>query len=67
MDFFSFVLQVFADHLLIEDSGEDKKKAFNTLLSKSAALRGAAARSARLTTEASRRCLRAFHWYPVVA
>jgi hypothetical protein len=66
MDFFSFTLQVFADHLLVRQSGKEVKEAFNTLLQKSEFLRGAAVRSARLSTEAARLCLRSRHWYPVV-
>jgi hypothetical protein len=66
MDFFSFVLQVFADHLLIDGSTQEERAAFNALLAKNELLKGAAKRSGRLTAEIARSCYRALHWYPVV-
>jgi hypothetical protein len=66
MDFFSFILQVFADHLLIKSSTPEEKGAFNSLLQYSLALKGAASRSDRLTADIARSCYRAMHWYPVV-
>jgi hypothetical protein len=66
MDFFSFILQVFADHLLIANSTPEEKGAFNSLLEYNKSLRGAAARSERLTADIARSCYRAMHWYPVV-
>jgi hypothetical protein len=67
MDFFSFILQVFADHLLIKNSSDEERAAFNTLLKKSESLKGAAGRSSRLTAEIARSCYRSLHWYPVVS
>ena len=66
MDFFSFLLQMFADHLLIKGSTPEEKAAFNSLLARSEVLKGAASRSARLTADIARLCFRAMHWYPVV-
>ena len=66
MDFFSLVLQVFADHLLIANSTPEEKDAFNSLLEYNKTLKGAASRSERLTADIARTCYRAMHWYPVV-
>ena len=66
MDFFSLILQLFADHLLMRNSGEEEKSAFNALLRKDEFLRGAAGRSPRLTAQVARSCYRSLHWYPVV-
>ncbi len=65
MDFFSLILQIFADHLLMRNSGEEEKSAFNALLQKNVFLRGAAARSSRLTADVARSCYRSLHWYPI--
>lgn len=67
MDFFSIVLQVFADHLLFQNSGEEERATFNGLLEKSLFLRGAATRYPRLTALQATSCYRSLHWYPVVA
>jgi hypothetical protein len=66
MDVFSFFLQLCADHLLFQNSGPDERAAFNSLLEKSAFIRGAGYQAARLATEAARSCYRARHWYPAV-
>jgi hypothetical protein len=64
MDFFSFILQVFADHLLMNNSGPEDRDAFNSLLKRSEFLRGAGARSSRLMSDVARVCYRSIHWYP---
>jgi hypothetical protein len=64
MDFFSFVLQLCADHLLSKDSGEEERAAFGSLKTASASIRGAAFRVPRLANPATQECLRANHWYP---
>jgi len=66
MDFFSFFLQIFADHLLHKESGPEEKLAFNILLENNSFLRGAAHQIARLTSEAASVCYRASHWYPII-
>ena len=67
MDFFSLVLQVFADHLLFKNSGEEERATFNGLLERSRFLKGAAARYPRLTEQQATSCYRSLHWYPIVA
>lgn len=66
MDFFSFLLQVTADHLLRTHPTQEERDAFNSLVS-SAFLQGAAFQVNRLATEAARSCYRARHWYAEVA
>jgi hypothetical protein len=66
MDFFSFCLQLCADHLLFANSGSEERAAFNLLLDKSSFIQGAGYQAARLATEAARVCYRARHWYPVL-
>lgn len=67
MDFFSFMTQLCADHLLFKDSTKEERKAFNQLVTKNATLRGAGTRAPRLADDAAQRCYRAGHWYPLVA
>jgi hypothetical protein len=66
MDIFSLVVQLCADHLLYEKSGQQEKDAFNALLKNNTFCLGAAKRFPRLTNDVARRCYRALHWYPVV-
>jgi hypothetical protein len=66
MDVFSLCLQLFADHLLFKGSGETEIKAFNTLIGRSAAVKGAGFQCERLMEEAAYRCYRAQHWYPII-
>lgn len=67
MDFFSFFLQVFADHLLWANSSVAEKSAFNLLLQESIRLKGAAWRVPRLAMPPAPQCYRAGHWYPRIA
>lgn len=64
MDFFSFVLQIVADHLIYHASDAEQQAAFGSLLNKSRFLQGAGSQIARLGTEVARNCYRACHWYP---
>lgn len=64
MDFFSFVLQLCADHLMHEKSGKEDQAAFGDLRVESAAIHGAAYRVPQLANPAAQACLRANHWYP---
>lgn len=66
MDFFSLVLQVFADHFLTEGSGNEIKTAFNKLLASSRFLTGSADQSTALSGTIKNTCYRARHWYPVI-
>jgi hypothetical protein len=66
MDIFSFFLQLCADHLLFSKSGKEEREAFNTLLTTSSSIRGAAFQTERLSTEDARSCYRARHWYPTL-
>jgi len=65
MDMFSLFLQIFADHLLYQGSGEEEKIAFGELLKKSCFLQGAGFQFERLGTPQARECYRALHWYPI--
>jgi hypothetical protein len=64
LDVFSVFLQICADHLLGQSSGEEEKRAFDILKSKGGFLRGAAAQAPHLMSEAATSCYRATHWYP---
>ncbi|HEX4133898.1 MAG TPA: hypothetical protein VHY84_04680 [Bryobacteraceae bacterium] len=64
MDIFSFVLQLYADHLLFKDSGPEVRRAFNELLTGNIFLQGAGFQAGRL--QAAHSCYRALHWYPLV-
>lgn len=66
MDVFSFLLQLFADHLLSFQSGTQEKARFNDLLNKNSFLRGAGAQAPHLTTSSALSCFRASHWYPEI-
>jgi hypothetical protein len=61
MDVFSFCLQLFADHLLLEGT----KVNFDKLVAKSTEIKGAAFQAPRLAEESARTCYRSPHWYPV--
>lgn len=67
MDVFSFFIQLCADHLLYEKSGNDEKAAFNSLMQKGDFCQGAAFQLARLQVEAAYTCYRSRHWYPEIA
>jgi hypothetical protein len=67
MDVFSLMVQLCADHLLSNSSGQQEKNAFNALLENDTFCLGAGGRFPRLTNDVARRCYRALHWYPVVA
>jgi len=64
MDFFSFVLQLCADHLINEESGQEELAAFKDLRTASAAIQGAGFRFPGFADPAVRGCMRANHWYP---
>ena len=64
LDVFSVFLQICADHLLGQSSGEEERRAFDMLKSKGGFLRGAASQAPHLVSEAATSCYRATHWYP---
>ena len=63
MDFFSFILQLCADHLIDKNSGPEELSAFRDLKSASAEIKGAAFLVPWLAKPAAQACLRANHWY----
>lgn len=67
MDAFSLFVQLCADHLLYSRSSADEKKAFNSLLQRSAFCQGAAFQVPRLETQEACTCYRARHWYEAIA
>lgn len=65
MDFFSYVLQLSADHLIDRTSGEADLQAFRELKQAAAIVLGAAFRVPQLANTAAQACLKANHWYPL--
>ncbi len=63
LDFFSLIVQLAADHLMWEHSGNEEKKAFNDLLRLDGSLVGASAAAPWLCTGTAAPCHRALHWY----
>lgn len=64
MDVFSVFLQVYADHLVHENSGPEEKTAFKALLGEASFCVGAARSIPRLRAERAAECYRSNHWYP---
>lgn len=64
LDFFSLIIQLAADHLIWEGSGNEDRNAFNDLLNLDQGILGASQASARLCAGAAIPCHRANHWYP---
>lgn len=63
LDFFSLIIQLAADHLMWEHSGDEEKKAFNDLLQLDGNLVGASASAPWLCIGTATPCHRALHWY----
>lgn len=63
LDFFSLIIQLAADHLMWEHSGDEEKRAFNDLLQLDGSLVGASASAPWLCTGTAMPCHRAIHWY----
>lgn len=63
LDFFSLIVQLAADHLMSEHSGDEEKRAFNDLLQLDASLIGASASAPWLCDGTTTPCHRALHWY----
>lgn len=65
MDFFSYVLQLGADHLIWKGSADAEKRTFEQLRQSSLKIKGNANKLSQFTADALK-CLRSPHWYPAV-
>lgn len=64
MDFFTFLVQIAADHLISHDSGKEDRAAFDALRQQTTAFKGVGSLLPKLTQAA---CTRGIHWYPVTS
>lgn len=63
LDFFSLIIQLAADHLMWEHSGDEEKRAFNDLLQLDGSMIGASMLAPWLSAGTTVPCHRALHWY----
>lgn len=63
MDFFAFIVQLVADHLMWEQSGEEERKGFNELLKLDQGVKGLTPQITSLRRGAELPCHRGPHWY----
>lgn len=63
IDFFAFIVQLVADHLMWERSGEEERKGFNELLKLGRVVKGLTSEIPCLSRGAELPCHRGPHWY----
>lgn len=63
LDFFAFIVQLAADHLMWEKSGDYEKSAFNELLAIDKKIIGSSSCAPWLVEGTAKPCHRANHWY----
>ncbi len=63
LDFFAIIVQLAADHLLWQNSGDDERNGFNELLTLDRQVKGLTPEITSLRNAAAHPCHRAPHWY----
>lgn len=63
LDFFAIIVQLAADHLLWQKSGDDERNGFNDLLNLDRQVKGLTPEITSMRNAAARPCHRAAHWY----